>query len=186
MDAGREKQKARTTIFHQLLNPNATEGHVVPSVDDMKDEAFVMLSAAADTTGNAMTMAAYHVIQNPPIYERLIAELKAAFPDASTKLDYVTLEKLPYLVCSSPSRPTAVVELTGHRRLGSSRKDSGKFNDEGILSIPSGLDYFNRLSYGVPGRLPRTTPEPGAVFHGYKIPAGVCSTPPLSHQGSWS
>jgi len=29
-----------------------------------------------------------------------------------------------------------------------------------------------RLSFGVPGRLPRTVPEEGATFHGYFIPAG--------------
>ena len=31
-----------------------------------------------------------------------------------------------------------------------------------------------RLSYGVIGRLPRVTPEPGTVFNGYAVPAGVC------------
>ncbi|KAI9815380.1 MAG: hypothetical protein M1832_005519 [Thelocarpon impressellum] len=135
MDAGYEKPPARTTIFHQLLNPKATEGHIVPSVDDMKDESFVMLSAAADTTGNAMTVAAYHVIRNEAMYRRLTAELKDAFPDPSARLDLTTLEKLPYL--------TAVIK-------------------EGL-----------RMSFGVIGRLPRTTPEPGAVFDGYPIPAGT-------------
>jgi len=30
-----------------------------------------------------------------------------------------------------------------------------------------------RLSFGVPGRLPRVVPEPGATFNGYFLPAGV-------------
>jgi hypothetical protein len=30
-----------------------------------------------------------------------------------------------------------------------------------------------RLSFGVIGRLPRVTPEPGAAFNGYAVPAGV-------------
>ncbi|KAI9802539.1 MAG: hypothetical protein M1833_001611 [Piccolia ochrophora] len=96
IEAGEEKQ-TRTTIFHQLLNPNATEGHVVPSVDQMKDEAYVMLSAAADTTGNAMTIAAFHVISNESIYRRLCKELEGTFPDPSLPLHFLILEKLPYL-----------------------------------------------------------------------------------------
>lgn len=39
------------------MDPKATEGHIVPSVDDLTDEAFIILSAAQDTTGNVMTVA---------------------------------------------------------------------------------------------------------------------------------
>ncbi|KIM93253.1 hypothetical protein OIDMADRAFT_173290 [Oidiodendron maius Zn] len=135
MDAGRDRSSSRTTIFHQLLDPNVTEGHVVPSVDDLKDEAYIIVAAAADTTGNAMTIAAYNVISNKTIYRTLAAELKGAFPDPHARLDFTLLEKLPYL--------TAVIK-------------------EAL-----------RLSFGVIGRLPRVTPEPGAVFNGYAVPAGT-------------
>jgi cytochrome P450 len=100
MDSGREKSNSRTTIFHQLLNPNITEGHVVPTVDELKDDAYIIVAAAADTTGNAMTIAAYNVISDKAIYHKLTAELRKAFPDSAAKLDFVLLEKLPYLVCS--------------------------------------------------------------------------------------
>jgi hypothetical protein len=33
---------------------------------------------------------------------------------------------------------------------------------------------FCRLSFGVPGRLPRVVPEPGETFNGYFLPGGVC------------
>lgn len=90
------------TIFHQLLTPNITEGHVAPTVEELKDEALIIVSAAADTTGNAMTIAAFNVVSNQDIYKKLTAELKEAFPDPSTRLDFLTLEKLPYLVCTHP------------------------------------------------------------------------------------
>jgi hypothetical protein len=45
-----------------------------------------------------MTVAAQHVVSNPVIYEKLTAELRVAFPDPNSTLDFVTLEKLPYLV----------------------------------------------------------------------------------------
>src|SRR5947207_4533843 len=100
MDANKGEKPTRLTIFNQLLDPDVTEGHVVPSVDDLKDEAFSIVTAAADTTGNAMTIAAYNVISNESIYRKLTAELKETFPDGTTRLKYLALEKLPYLVRS--------------------------------------------------------------------------------------
>ncbi|GFF34720.1 trichodiene oxygenase [Aspergillus udagawae] len=88
---------SRKTVFHQLLRPDDTEGYKMPSVEQLSDDAYVLIAAAADTTGNAMTMAAYNVVTNPEIYERLTAELRERFPDPEAKMDLVTLEKLPYL-----------------------------------------------------------------------------------------
>jgi hypothetical protein len=102
MDAGKIKQSARTTIFHQLLTPNVTEGHVIPTVNDLKDEAYNLVAAASETVGGALTTATYQVVSNKDIYSQLTAELKEAFPDPSIKLDFLTLEKLPYLVCVNP------------------------------------------------------------------------------------
>jgi len=104
-------------------------------VDDLKDEAYNMVAAASETVGGALTTATYQVVSNKDIYRKLTAELKEAFPDPSIKLDFLTLEKLPYL--------TGVIK-------------------EGL-----------RISYGVICRLPRVTPEPGAEFNGYLVPAGT-------------
>lgn len=57
-----------------------------------------MLGAAADTTGNAMNFATIEVTNNPVFYKRLCAELRVAFPDPDEKLDFLKLEKLPFLV----------------------------------------------------------------------------------------
>jgi hypothetical protein len=98
IDSGRVKQSSRRTLFHHLLTPNPEEGYIVPFVDDIKDEAYGILAAAADTTGNGMTVAAQNVVNNPVIYKKLVAELEAAFPDPNARLDFQVLEKLPYLV----------------------------------------------------------------------------------------
>src|SRR5436190_18877916 len=102
MDAGEIKQSARTTIFHQLLTPNVNEGDVTPTVDDLKYEAYNMVAAASETVGGALETATYRVVPNQNIYKQLTAELKTAFPDPSIKLDFLTLEKLPYLVSVNP------------------------------------------------------------------------------------
>jgi hypothetical protein len=53
-----------------------------------------------------MTVSAYNVVIDPDIYRTLTAELKAAFPNANEKLDFLKLEKLPYLV--GPILPSVV------------------------------------------------------------------------------
>lgn len=111
VDAG-EKPPERITIFHQLLDPNAAGGHVVPGINDLETEAFAFLGAAADTTGATLTTAAYHAISNEDIYRKLRDELKTAFPDTGAKLDFLTLEKLPYLVLFRFPPTTSYLWLT--------------------------------------------------------------------------
>lgn len=105
---------------------------MVPNVEGLTEEMFTILTAGGETTGHAMTMITYYVLSNPEIYQKLVLELKTAFPNKMTDLEYLTLEKLPYL--------TSVIK-------------------EGL-----------RLSYGVPGRLPRVIETPDAVFNGYCVP----------------
>jgi hypothetical protein len=81
------------------LTDDPDAGWVVPPITEIQDEATAILGAAADTTGHAMNYASIEVISDPVKYRRLSAELKQAFPDPDTKLDYATLEKLPYFVC---------------------------------------------------------------------------------------
>jgi cytochrome P450 len=89
----------RQTIFTTLLSEkDKPDGFRVPSTWELKDEAYSVLVAAADTTGNAMTVAAFNVLHNPEIYEKLAAELRTRFPDPDSELSFVELEKLPYLV----------------------------------------------------------------------------------------
>jgi hypothetical protein len=98
IDGGRGSE-SQPSIFKALLSPDEkVKGYVVPTVDNLKDEAYSILAAAADTTGNGMTVAAFNVVNDPAIYERLTKELVAEFPDTDARLDFVRLEKLPYLV----------------------------------------------------------------------------------------
>ena len=132
MDASKGVPPTRLTIFNQLLDPGVTEGHVVPSVDDLKDEAFSIVTAAADTTGNAMTIAAYNVISNKTIYQKLVAELTGKFPGPSAKLEFLALEKLPYLVCHSLCNKSKYLHLIFFR-LVLSKNLSGKFTTRELM-----------------------------------------------------
>ena len=68
-----------------------------PSINHIVDEAYGLTVAAAETTANAMAICVFHVIYNPTIYTKLRKELLEAFPDPTAPLDYLSLEKLPYL-----------------------------------------------------------------------------------------
>ena len=88
----------RPTIFSTLLSEHdKPDGYRIPSTMDLKDEAYSILAAAADTTGNAMTVAAFHVMRNPPICQKLSQELERAFPNPDAELPFIELERLPYL-----------------------------------------------------------------------------------------
>lgn len=92
------KPDSKPTIFQRLLTPEIVPGYIVPPPFELRDEAISVLGAAADTTGNTMTVATYNAITNPEIYRKLTTELKYAFPDPNAELDFISLEKLPYLV----------------------------------------------------------------------------------------
>lgn len=100
----KEKMKAgkdlgRHTIFTTLLTPeDKPDGYVVPTTWQLKDEAYSVLAAASETTGGAMTVASFHVLNNPRIYKKLVAELESRFPNQMSDLPFLELEKLPYLV----------------------------------------------------------------------------------------
>jgi cytochrome P450 len=87
----------RPTIFSELLDPEKQGGYAVPAINELKDEVYSVITAASDTTGNAMTVACYKTLNNPEIYAKLRAELLEAFPDPNAKLEFTKLEKLPYL-----------------------------------------------------------------------------------------
>lgn len=89
----------RPTIFTTLLTVEKEEGQIPISDEALVDEAFSLMFAASDTTGNAMTVATFHILRQPEIYTRLKAELATRFPDASQPLPLEELESLPYLVC---------------------------------------------------------------------------------------
>lgn len=95
-DAGRQ------TIFTTLLSEeDKPDGFTIPTTWELKDEAYSVLVAAADTTGNAMTVAAFNVLYNPAIYEKLANELESNFPTISSGLPFTQLERLPYLVSTT-------------------------------------------------------------------------------------
>ncbi|TFK39689.1 cytochrome P450 [Crucibulum laeve] len=86
------------TIYHHFLTPQPENQRMPPITRDwLLDEGLYMRFAGSDTVGNTCTVAAYHILTNPDIHDRLAQELKAAWPEKDLTAGYETLEKLPYL-----------------------------------------------------------------------------------------
>lgn len=88
-------------IYHALLSPEANKGRPLPSHQSLLDEALILLGAGSDSTGIVLMVTAYYVLHNPPVRQRLEAELREAWPVLQEIPPYEVLEKLPYLACPS-------------------------------------------------------------------------------------
>lgn len=90
-----EKESEHTTIFREVLDSDLPQHE--KTLDRLEDEAFGIMGAGTETTAWALTTAAYYIISQPAKMNRLQDELRAALPDTAAPLDWLLLEKLPYL-----------------------------------------------------------------------------------------
>ncbi|KAK0185463.1 cytochrome P450 [Armillaria mellea] len=117
------------TIYHRLL----ADDRDVPSRKSLLGEAQTLLIAGTDTTSNAMTIGFFHVLNDHSIRAKLVAELKAIWPEKNSPMPYDSLEKLPYLtgVVKESLRMSTGVPVALPRVL------STDMNIDGI-SVPAG------------------------------------------------
>jgi putative lipoic acid-binding regulatory protein len=82
-----------TSVYHQLLEQ-------VPTLDDVRliHEGLSLIQAGSDTVANTCVVGFFHILNNPAVHAKLVHDLKAAWPDANTRLSWAELEKIPYLV----------------------------------------------------------------------------------------
>ena len=92
---GEEKEPEHTTVFHEVLDSDLPQRE--KGLDRLDDEALGVMGAGTETTAWALTTATYYIISQPTKMKQLKDELKAAFPDPSTPLDWLRLEELSYL-----------------------------------------------------------------------------------------
>ena len=84
------------TIFHSLRDdgdlPLAEK-----SLRRLVMEAQSLVSAGTLTTAHTLIATTYHVLANPPVLSRLMAELETAIPDTAEPCSLQNLEQIPYL-----------------------------------------------------------------------------------------
>ena len=84
-------------MFDTALNPDATKGQVMPTVDELSGDTLLLMIAGTDTTSHTLTLATYNVLKDANILKKLQAELREAMPRKDMVLTGAELEKLPYL-----------------------------------------------------------------------------------------
>lgn len=76
------------------------ESELPPSektVARLQQEGINVIGAGFETTTRTLSLCTFHVLANPPIRERLQAELRKAIPDPTNPPHWDTLAQLPYL-----------------------------------------------------------------------------------------
>ncbi|KAF3490689.1 putative cytochrome P450 [Arthroderma uncinatum] len=86
---------SHSTVFHGILASNLPASDL--ALRRLTDEAISLNGAGMETTKWALTVATFHILDQPAIQARLKAELTEAMPDPSVILSWAELEKLPYL-----------------------------------------------------------------------------------------
>jgi cytochrome P450 len=89
-------KSALPTVFQELLN-NQNLPPDQKATDRLQDEAQLVVAAGITTVGWALSIGAFHIINQPSVFSRLRQELQEAIPDPSTPLNWTELERLPYL-----------------------------------------------------------------------------------------
>ena len=82
-------------MFEDILSSNLPPEDL--TLNRLQNEAMSMVGAGVETTKWALSVGCFHILANPPVKARLVAELEAAIPDPHRIIPWSELEKLPYL-----------------------------------------------------------------------------------------
>jgi cytochrome P450 len=86
-------------IYSELLDPapEANKGHPPPTALQLLHEARVLFTAGSHTVGTTLMTGVYHILRNPEVKQRLVDEVRTAWPVLDQAMRYEDLEKLPFL-----------------------------------------------------------------------------------------
>lgn len=85
------------TIYHRLLDPTAQDGHPIPSKELLLEEAKNLIFAGTDTTGNALYVGVWHLMNSPALQTRLRTALRSVWPSLNEPPSYESLAAIPLL-----------------------------------------------------------------------------------------
>jgi hypothetical protein len=89
------KDAAHPTVFKSLLDSDLPPQE--KTIDRLQDEGVTLVGAGQETVKATLTIATYHILQNPTVTKTLKEELLAAIPDPANPPELSKLEQLPYL-----------------------------------------------------------------------------------------
>jgi hypothetical protein len=87
-------------LYGELLNPENNKGRSTPTATHLRHEAQLMFAAGSHTVGTTLMIGVYHLLHNPDSKQRLVDEVRNAWPVLDQPPPYEDLEKLPFLASS--------------------------------------------------------------------------------------
>ena len=94
------ENEAHMVVAHKTVLSSLLASDLPPeelSVTRLRHEAEGLVGAGIDTTKSALSLASFHILDNPEILRRLREELMNAIPDPRNPPPLAELERLPYL-----------------------------------------------------------------------------------------
>ena len=88
--------KSSPTVFYEMFNSDVPPEE--KTVDRLTEEGILFVVAGNETTGHALSVMTFHLLDNPELLRKLKKELIEAMPDPAILGTWQQLEKLPYLV----------------------------------------------------------------------------------------
>lgn len=87
--------KVGDSLFDSLLDSGLPPGELTAT--RLQHEAISIIGAGVESTMRTLVVCCFHVLDQPAVRDRLVAELCAAIPDARRMPDWDTLARLPFL-----------------------------------------------------------------------------------------
>ena len=97
MRAGKLKEEEDESIFVAMLRSELPDTE--KTLQRMHDEAISLVGAGIESAARAMTVTFFHILNNPPVLEKLKKELAEAIPDPKHIPTWDVLQQLPWLSC---------------------------------------------------------------------------------------
>ncbi|KAJ4991523.1 benzoate 4-monooxygenase cytochrome [Stagonosporopsis vannaccii] len=92
-----EKEELKTSLLYRLVNSTDEESGTTLSQVELEEHAIVFLTAGSGTTTAALEWFLWEVGRHPVIQDRLVREIREAFPDPAMSPTYAEVSKLSYL-----------------------------------------------------------------------------------------
>ena len=86
-------------MFDLLLEDNLNKGHHRLSLEQLIDEALIFLTAGTDSTSYSLSAATFHVLHTPVVLQRLQEELCSIPRGERGRIEWRSVQNLPYMVC---------------------------------------------------------------------------------------
>lgn len=162
-----EKAQSKT-IFGTLL-----ESDLPPSektISRLQQEAISVTGAGIETTMRALSVCTFHILANPPVLERLQAELVEAIPDPRNPPNWDALCQLPYLSACIEEGRRVPHPQRGPNRGGAHGRDQSQLT---VVEKKNQKKTALRFSYGTSQRLPRKIEDEPLRYGEWVIPVGA-------------